>query len=189
MRPLSKHHFKTKLGAMQTAIPCWACSECRQKHDAPKHARCTGCNHTTQAMVRVQGKQMNKNCPNCARPKLKNEHIKPFACDRCGHPDFDYFHSTGEYNMFAQLALLNDNGKIKNLRRQVPFQIKFKGQPKPMRTLVLDFTFDEIDSDGEFKKRYLDYKGDEKGIDKYWKFKKELVEFMYNLNIEIITAR
>jgi len=180
--------FTSKLSAMQASVPVFACTSCREKHDAPKHARCTGCNHTTKATVRIPGQKTNKNCPNCARPLLKNEHIKPFACRRCGGNEFDYFHSTGEYNLFAQLAMLNDNGKITNLRRQVPFPIKIKGDPKPITTYMADFVFDEQQQGGEVKRRVIDYKGNEVGVDSLFKLKKKLVERFYpGVTIEVLT--
>lgn len=181
--------FTSKLNAFQSAVPVYACSRCRERHDATKHAICTGCKHITAALPSTPGRKTTKNCPNCARPLLKNRYKPPFACTRCGHTEFDFFHSTGEFTLFAKLALMQDSGKIMNLRRQVPFPIKFKGDPEPITTYVADYVFDEPHPDGKTHRRIIDHKGHEKGIDPVFKLKKKLVERFYpGVIIEVITA-
>jgi ribosomal protein S27AE len=140
--------------------------------------------------VRTNGRKINKTCPNCARPSLKNEHAKPFRCHSCSKTEFDYFHSTGEFKFFAQLALLNDRGKIKNLRRQVPFPVKIEGDDKPLTTYVADFVYDEPQQDGGFVRKIIDFKGDKAAIDQLFKLKKRLVERFYpGVVIDVVVAR
>ena len=183
---MAKNGFRritSKLDGFQRAIPCYACSSCFTKHDAPKVARCTKCNHSAPAMVRVSGKRRDNTCPNCARPNLKNEHAKPFSCISCSATEFEYFHSTGEFNVFAKLMLLNNSGRITNLRRQVKFPVKLKGDEKPLFTYTADYVFEEGDS-----KRIIDYKGHKDAIDGRFKLVKKIVERWYGVEIEIMTG-
>lgn len=181
--------YTSKQDSFDSAVPVYACVSCWTKHDAPKHARCELCNYIAPAMKKIPGKRMDKTCPNCARPGLRNEHSKPFNCTGCGHTEFEFFHSTGEYAYFAQLVMLNNRGKITNLRRQVPFPINVGKDPKPLTTYVADFVFDQRMPDGTIATRVLDYKGSYEAIDPVFKLKKKLVERWYpKVTIEIVTG-
>lgn len=86
--------------------------------------------------------------------------LKPTWCKFCGRPNFDYFHSSGEAKAWAALHLRQRAGEIRNLRRQVPFDLY---TVDPDNTIVvwaraeLDFTFDEL-SDGEWFPIVCDFK-------------------------------
>lgn len=176
-----QRRFRSKLEAAQTKVPVYACDRCRCKHDAPLTARCKYCNHMTKP-------SKGSACPNCARPGLENHYSKPFACQKCGHNEFQFFHSTGEFNYFAQLALMMDQGIITELRRQVPFVIKLKGKP-PICTYVADFVVRDRQPDGEpGPQRVIDYKPHKDAIDGVFKLKKKLVEQFYpGVTIEVVT--
>lgn len=180
----NNNRFRSKLHAMQKSIPVYACKECRTKHDAPKHARCVMCKHITDPMTRLNGGKLNKNCPNCARPGLKNERVKPFSCIRCGKTEFIYFHSTGEFEYFAQLGLLQDRGKITGLELQKPFIFEIGGDV--MFKYLADFVFEQIEPDGSSVRRVLDYKGSDQHTDGVFNLKRRIVEKVFNLKIETV---
>src|SRR5210317_2356603 len=119
--------FRSKLDGFRAAQPVWCCTACRTKHDAPLLAQCGHCKKTTKAMQSVPGRKRNTQCPNCAQPKLKNRRIEPLLCSGCGKQEFLYFHSTSEFKVFAELAMLQDHGKIEDLQTQVKFPIVYKG--------------------------------------------------------------
>jgi len=177
----ARPRFKSKLHALQSAVPVWACSSCRTMHDAPKHAQCTKCHHITPP---IQPREKGANqCPNCLKFKLKNVRAKPFACKTCGKTDFIYFHSTGEFHYFVQLAMLQDKGKISNLTLQKTFPVHVNG--REIFKYIADFVFDDH-TEGDTRWRVLDYKGHENAITGEFKLKRKLVEALFEIEIEIV---
>lgn len=88
-------------------------------------------------------------CPVCVGPKGKSKfRNKPVKCEEHG-----YFHSTGEYKRWLELVMLEKNGNIYNLDRQVNFWIESIKQ-----FVVWDFTYMEV-VDGQEIKKAEDFKG------------------------------
>ena len=182
-----QHRFTSKQDAIERCRPVWCCMSCRMKHDAPMLAQCTGCGASTAAIKSTPGIKRNTYCPDCHQPKLKNKHVKPLACMKCHSAEFQYFHSTTEFNVFAELAMLQDHGKIKDLKTQVSFPIVYKGDKKPICTYIADMTFTKINADGTETEHVFDVKGHKSTIDAVFKLKKKLVEKHYpGVIIEII---
>jgi len=76
---------------------------------------------------RVSGAQAGRTavkvyvCKNCGLQH--NPGAKPASCMQCGHLAFTVFDSTGEAGRWATLNLLEGQGKISNLKRQVRFDL------------------------------------------------------------------
>lgn len=89
--------------------------------------------------------------------------IKPLQCKFCGRAEFDYFHSSGEARMWCSLHLRQKAGMIRELRRQVPFDLMTVGRQGlacKWAELVVDFVFDEQDGD-TWSRVVADYKPSE----------------------------
>lgn len=75
-------------------------------------------------------------------------YARPAACISCGVlAVFDFFHSEGEAKRWANLLILQRGGRVRNLRRQVPFPLMTVG-PKGLlqwAEFVADFTYEEHD--------------------------------------------
>jgi len=176
--------FKSKLDAQQAAKKIYCCEACRAQYEATKIAQCRECKHTTAAMKSKRDNQ----CPNCARPALKNRYMPPIGCKACGSMEFILFDSKAEAAHFATLAMLQDNGKITDLRRQVPFIIKLK-DGKEICKYVADFVYRDKRADGSTgEQRIIDVKGHEAAVDGLFKLKKKLVEAFYpGVTVEVFT--
>lgn len=181
-----RHRFKSKADAIEKAVPVWCCDACRAKHDAPMIAQCSSCKATKNAIPSTPGVKRNVYCPDCSKPTMKNRRVKPLTCMYCHGEAFTYFDSTTEFNFFAKLAMLQDNGAIKDLQTQVSFPILYKGDDKPICTYIADFTFTKIDEDGKETDHVIDVKGAKAAITDVFKLKKKLVEKHYpGVTIEI----
>lgn len=92
---------------------------------------------------------------------LDGKLIKPFACKFCGRSEFDYFHSSGEAQAWCALHLRERAGEVRNLRRQVPFDLMTVGRQGlacKWAEIVLDFTYEEVEPDGSWLPVAADYK-------------------------------
>jgi hypothetical protein len=67
------------------------------------------------------------------------------------------FDSKGEAERWQELQFCEKSGEIKNLRRQVRVPLPVNGVK--VATLVLDFMYDELGSDGKVHARAEDFKG------------------------------
>lgn len=82
-------------------------------------------------------------CEGCG---LWHEGAKPKQCMACGRMDFARYDSKGEAKRWALLALLERQGLISELRRQVPFPlytIGREGLPVEFATFVADYVYIE----------------------------------------------
>lgn len=95
-----------------------------------------------------------------ARGKL----IKPLRCKFCDRGEFDYFHSSGEAAAWGKLHQRARANEIRNLARQVPFDLMTigrEGLARKWAEIILDFKFDEEQPDGTWLTIYCDYKPSE----------------------------
>lgn len=106
-------------------------------------------------------------CSNCRCWHQDYDHnaklIKPTWCKFCARSDFDYFHSSGEAKCWCALHLRAKAGEIKNLRRQVPFDLMTigrEGLPCKWAQLIADFAYDEL-ANGEWTPAVADFKPSE----------------------------
>lgn len=86
--------------------------------------------------------------------------VKPLECKFCHRTEFDRFDSEGEAHAWAKLHLRQRAGEIRNLQRQVPFDLLTVGKQGlacVWAKSVLDFTFEE-NQNGEWIKVRADYK-------------------------------
>lgn len=93
----------------------------------------------------------------------KGKLIKPLWCKFCQRPDFDYFHSSGEAKCWAALHQRARAGELRDLKRQVPFDlmtISANGLPRKWGETILDFAFDELRA-GEWVPVVADFKPSE----------------------------
>ena len=106
-------------------------------------------------------------CSNCRcwhDDRVNGKLIKPAQCKFCGRMSFDYFHSSGEAGAWGLLHLRMRANEIRNLNRQVPFDLMTigrEGLPCKWAELVADFTFEELQDDGEWSLVVADYKPSE----------------------------
>lgn len=110
------------------AKPVWLCSHCRCWHDDRS----------------PQGKL-----------------VKPAQCKFCGRMQFDYFHSSGEAAAWGSLHLRIKAKEIRNLERQIPIDLMTVGRGGlacKWGEAVLDFAFEELQSDGEWMQVWCDFK-------------------------------
>lgn len=118
--------------AARQARPVWLCSVCRCWHDG--------------------------------RDRDTGKLIKPLRCKFCGRTEFDYFHSEGEASAWGTLHLRMKAGELRNLRRQVPFDLMTIGREGiacKWAQIVIDFTFEEEQNDGQWLPIVCDYKPSE----------------------------
>lgn len=85
----------------------------------------------------------------CSNPKceIHHEREQPVQC-HCGGIEFLSFDSKTEAQHWAQLRMLEKRGRIKNLRRQVPFALYAvgpDGQKIKVSTYIADFVWDDLD--------------------------------------------
>jgi hypothetical protein len=107
-------------------------------------------------------------CSNCRcwhddRDPRTGKLIKPTWCKFCKRPDFDYFHSSGEATCWCNLHLSQKAGEIRNLQRQVTFDLMTigrEGLPTKWAEIIVDYTFDEIRG-GEWFPVVADFKPSE----------------------------
>jgi len=129
-------------------------------------------------------------CEHCGTQHKKK---KPMVCQNCGVGAFYHFDSVGEANKFAELAMLQNAGKLSDLRLQVPFPIYFDvigGMPvlttqkrgKAHRTYYADFVY----VDGEGHRVVLDYKGSTSNVTDVFKLKRKDVEILYGFKIVLV---
>ena len=126
-------------------------------------------------------------CQNCGTQHKKK---KPVVCQGCGSDAFFHFASVGEANKFAELAMLQNAGKLSDLRLQVPFPV-YPGAPgalsvaklgKPVFKYIADFVY----RDEHGKKVVLDYKGSTSHVTDLFKLKKKIIEAMYQIEIVLV---
>ena len=128
-------------------------------------------------------------CKNCG---TQHPGKKPSVCsnDRCRHFDFFKFDSKAEAMRFATLMMLQNHGRIKDLRLQVPFPVYHVGdgligrEPlgKPMFRYYADFTYRR--NDGTLVVE--DVKGDERYMTDLFKLKRKIIEALYELKINVV---
>lgn len=90
--------------------------------------------------------------------------IKPAQCKFCHRMEFDYFHSSGEAATWGKLHQRIKAKELRNLRRQVPFDLMTIGRGGlacKWAEMVADFTFDELQADGGWLFVVADYKPSE----------------------------
>ena len=94
------------------------------------------------------------------------------------------FDSQKERNYYIKLKLLEDKGKIKDLKLQVKYELqpKFKSGNKNIQAIsyIADFTY----LDKENKLHIVDVKSEATKKDKVYRLKKKLFQYRYALNIE-----
>lgn len=94
------------------------------------------------------------------------------------------FDSQKERNYYIKLKLLEDAGKIKDLKLQVKYELqpKFKSGNKNIQDIsyIADFTY----LDEENKLHIVDVKSEATKKDKVYRLKKKLFQYKYALNIE-----
>lgn len=94
------------------------------------------------------------------------------------------FDSQKERNYYIKLKLLEDKGKIKDLKLQVKFELqpKFQFGNKNIQAIsyIADFTY----LDEENKLHIVDVKSEATKKDKVYRLKKKLFQYKYALNIE-----
>jgi len=145
--------FTTKNEALQMAKHVWTCRYCRSQH--------------------VKG----ANTVRAGHFKITE---KPKYCHKCDQSSFYHFPSLGEANRFAELALMQDCGKISDLLLQVPFPIKVRGQK------IFEYRADFKYKTDDGTEIVEDYKGAKAGYETdLFKLKKKLVEAAYQINISI----
>lgn len=86
--------------------------------------------------------------------------LKPTWCKFCSRPDFDHFDSSGEAKCWTALHLRVKAGEIRNLRRQVPFDLKTVDKDDYIvvwAKAYMDFVFEEADGD-EWPEIVADFK-------------------------------
>lgn len=111
----------------------------------------------------------------------RTQHVakKPKYCSYCEKSLFYYFASAGEARRFSELALMQDQGMIQNLRMQVPFPIKVRG--KTITKYIADFVYN---SGGKIIVE--DFKSAKEGYETdVFKIKRDLIEAIYCINITI----
>ncbi len=98
--------------------------------------------------------------------------LKPTWCKFCSKPDFDYFMSKGEATCWGNLHLRVRAHEIRNLRRQVPFDLKTvdpDGNIVVWAQAILDYAFEELNDD-EWREVIADFKPSE-GMSPYAELK------------------
>lgn len=93
--------------------------------------------------------------------------------------DEGIFDSKKEYRRWCDLKLLQRVGEIRNLERQVPFSIIING--KECGTYKADFAYFR----GE-QRVIEDAKSSATEADKYWRFKKKVIEALYDFEIRVV---
>lgn len=77
--------------------------------------------------------------------QIKDKHMPPPSCMRCGRMDFDYFQSKGEARWYAGLLLRQKVGEISEVQRQVRIPLLTvdldTGKPKEWAVFVADASF------------------------------------------------
>lgn len=91
-------------------------------------------------------------------------------------PDDGYFHSAGEHRRWHVLKLMEKDGKIGSLERQVRFDITINGVK--VGFWKADFAYFR---DG--KRIIEDFKSEATAEDKYWRFKKKVLEAVFGFQI------
>ena len=126
-------------------------------------------------------------CQHCG---VQHRKKKPMVCQECGVGAFFHFDSVGEATKFAELAMLQNHGKISDLRLQVPFPV-YPGRPgalsisklgKPVFKYIADFVY--YDEDGS--QVVVDYKGSTSHVTDVFKLKKKIIETMYQVEIRLV---
>jgi len=95
----------------------------------------------------------------------------------------ELFDSKKEYNRFIQLQMLEKLGKIKNLQRQVKFELQpsFKYNEKTIRAInyIADFVYEQ---NGE--RIVEDVKSEATRKDKVYLIKKKMLLYVFNIEIK-----
>ncbi len=109
-------------------------------------------------------------CPKCWSVTTKDK-------NHC-HPDVKsvYFHSTGEYQRFLDLRLLEMAGVIQNLERQVRFDLDVNG--KHIGRYTADFRYTESGEDV-----VEDFKGFDSDASK---LRRKLTEAIHGVEVKIV---
>ena len=100
-------------------------------------------------------------CRNCGMMQPPGR--KPVECMDCGHFRFTVHDSTGEAKRWASLCVLEKAGRIKDLRRQVRFDLMaarvLEGRTVTAKVgqYIADFVYVDLDAGGE--EVIEDYKG------------------------------
>lgn len=98
------------------------------------------------------------------------------------------FDSIKERNWYMVLENYARNGRIKDLKRQVPFELipTYKINNRTVRKMqyIADFTYITTNDN---KLHIVDVKGSKNIITEAFKIKKKLFEYKYGVEIEIIT--
>lgn len=97
------------------------------------------------------------------------------------------FDSKKEYSYFCKLKLMEQVGMIRDLKRQVPFELiptyKINGKTIRKMQYIADFTYITTEDN---KLHVVDIKGSKNTITEAFKIKKKLFEYRYGVEIEII---
>jgi len=134
----------------------------------------------TRFKSKLQALQTAKKVWTCQYCRTQHTPSKPTRCTTCDHGLFFYFASMGEANRFAELALQQDYGHISDLRVQVPYPIKVRGQK--IFEYRADFTYKQKDGSPIVE----DFKGASSGHETdLFKLKRKIVEATYQIKIYI----
>ena len=95
------------------------------------------------------------------------------------------FDSKKEYAYYIKLKLLEDSGKIQELKRQVKYELQpsYRFKDKTIRSINYIADFEYI-QDGV--KHIIDVKGSKNMMTETFKIKKKMFEYKYNIEIEIV---
>lgn len=91
-------------------------------------------------------------------------------------PDDGFFHSAGEHRRWHVLKLMEKDGKIRGLERQVRFDIVINGVK--IGFWKADFAYFRDQS-----RIIEDFKSAATAEDKYWRFKKKVLEAVFGFQI------
>lgn len=114
-------------------------------------------------------------------------HTKQIECKGCGCLELLYFQSHGEARRWGTLRMLQQFGKVTELRRQVPFPVYVNGRAvsaeklgKPLFTYRADFVYRR---DG--REIVEDYKGDARGAMDEFLVKRKIIQACYDIKVTI----
>ncbi len=123
----------------------------------------------------------------CTNPKCEVHHYgePPVQC-YCGGIEFLRFDSKTESQHWAQLRTLEKRGRIKNLRRQIPFALYAvgpEGQKIKVTTYIADFVWDDLDGH-----QHVGDSKPEAGVDDLAALKLRIMEAQGD-RVELLTGR
>ena len=128
-------------------------------------------------MTKISNDVLNKLINNSINVKQNKYHNKRVEYDGMK------FDSIKEKNYYMKLKLLEKYGIIKDIRRQVKYELQasYEINGKKVRSInyYADFTYIEGD-----KKHIVDVKSEATRKDKVYRLKKKMFEYKYNMEIE-----